>query len=234
MLGWMIDTPIHTNNSKSSINDRNTMGSQNVPGMVVLHCNGRTQGNANLITFKVGTLCTDTCSIDPATVWSTGGRLLFESSGVRPPHYFMYSIAAKRVPLRPIFRVGNSRKSLGARSGEYGGWVMTTRDVWLGTLSWCRNHCPCLPLVAPLPLQNLHVEMTSNTLPRRYELTVHQTVHVGEFMDLFECPRTVSRHPVAHQFTGCHSVVCVKIVKLSVQQAAESYRVVRCRGSHIV
>jgi hypothetical protein len=35
----------------------------------------------------------------------------------------------------------------------------TTSDVWLGALSWCRNHCPCLPFVAPLPLQNLHVEM---------------------------------------------------------------------------
>jgi hypothetical protein len=31
----------------------------------------------------------------------------------------------KSVPLRPIFRVGKSQKSLGARSGEYGGWVMT-------------------------------------------------------------------------------------------------------------
>jgi hypothetical protein len=54
------------------------------------------------------------------------------------------SIVAKRVPLRPIFGVGNSQKSLGARSGEYGSWVMTgmlsrrgiavitTSDVWLG------------------------------------------------------------------------------------------------------
>ena len=32
---------------------------------------------------------------------------------------------AKRVTLRPILRVRNSRKSLGARSREYGGWVMT-------------------------------------------------------------------------------------------------------------
>jgi len=33
----------------------------------------------------------------------------------------MSSMVAKRVPLRPIFRVGNSQKSLGARSEEYGG-----------------------------------------------------------------------------------------------------------------
>jgi hypothetical protein len=31
-----------------------TRGSQKVPGMVVLKCNGRTYGNAYLITFKVG------------------------------------------------------------------------------------------------------------------------------------------------------------------------------------
>ena len=58
----------------------------------------------------------------------------------------MSSMVAKRVPLRPIFRVGNSQKSLGARSGEYGGWEMTgmffsarncctTSDVWLGAYS---------------------------------------------------------------------------------------------------
>jgi hypothetical protein len=58
----------------------------------------------------------------------------------------MSSMVVKRFPLRPIFRVGNSQKSLGVRSGEYGGWVMTgmlssvrncytTSDVWLGALS---------------------------------------------------------------------------------------------------
>jgi len=57
--------------------------------------------------------------------------------------HLMSSMVAKRVPLRPIFRVENTQKSLGARSGEYGGWVMTgmlflarncciTSDVWLG------------------------------------------------------------------------------------------------------
>ena len=61
-------------------------------------------------------------------------------------------MVAKRAPLRPIFRVGNSQKSLGARSGEYDGWVMkgmlfsafsernccTTSDVWLG--AFAPNH----------------------------------------------------------------------------------------------
>jgi hypothetical protein len=41
--------------------------------------------------------------------------------------HLMASMVAKRVPLRPIFRVGNSQKSLGARSG--GGWVMTQHTL---------------------------------------------------------------------------------------------------------
>jgi hypothetical protein len=40
-----------------------------------------------------------------------------------------------------------------------------------------------LPLVASLPL---HVEMTSNTLSRRYELMVHEIVYVREFRELFD------------------------------------------------
>jgi len=46
-----------------------------------------------------------------------------ESLGVRSSHS-MSSMVAKRGPLRSIFRLGNSQKTLGARSGEYDGWVM--------------------------------------------------------------------------------------------------------------
>jgi hypothetical protein len=60
-----------------------TMGGKNVSGTVVLHCNGRTYGNSQLITYRVGTLCTHTCSINPSIAGSTGGKLLMESSGVR-------------------------------------------------------------------------------------------------------------------------------------------------------
>jgi hypothetical protein len=144
------------------------MGTQKVPGIVVLHCTGTTYGNAYLIALKVEPLCsrshththththtlTHTHSLNPAIVGSTGGRHLSESSRVL---------------------------SLEAKSGGHGGWVMTemffsagtcrTRsDVRLGTLSWRRSLCPCLPLVAPLPpnciaqpLQNLHVKMTSTS-----------------------------------------------------------------------
>ena len=88
---------------------------------------------------------THTCYIDPAIVGSTGRKVLLESSAVRAFH-LMSSMVVKCIPLRPIFGVGNSQKSLGARFGEYGGWVMTgmlfsarncgtTSDVWLGAFA---------------------------------------------------------------------------------------------------
>jgi hypothetical protein len=91
-------------------------------------------------------------------------------------------------PLEPNFRVGNSQKSLRARSGEYGGWVMTgmffsardgctTSDVWLGALSWCRNHCPCLPLVAPLPLQNFLFQLCNGHSSIRLNQVFHLLNH---------------------------------------------------------
>jgi hypothetical protein len=86
------------------------MGSQKEPRMVVLHCNCRTYGNAYLITFKVGPLHarthahTCTCSVDPAIVGSTGGRLFFR--------IFRSWTFAPDVPLRQIFRVGTAKSQL--------------------------------------------------------------------------------------------------------------------------
>jgi len=37
-------------------------------------------------------------------------------------------MVAKRDPWGPIFRLGNSQKSVGARSGEYGGWVLVVQQ----------------------------------------------------------------------------------------------------------
>jgi hypothetical protein len=70
------------------------MGSKKVPGMVVLHCDGRRYGNAYLIAVKLGPLGahartqthTQACSIDPANVVSTGGKFILESSGLLPSH----------------------------------------------------------------------------------------------------------------------------------------------------
>jgi hypothetical protein len=77
-----------------------TMGSQKVPGIVVLHCNGRSYGSDYVITFKIGPMRaqTLTASILPlfyapaeGFVWNLpefGLRIRFEPSMV-----------AKRVPL---------------------------------------------------------------------------------------------------------------------------------------
>jgi hypothetical protein len=57
---------------------------------------------------------THTSFIDPTIIGSTGGKLLLESSEV----WLFYSICwspiiANRLPLRLIFRVWSSQKSLG-------------------------------------------------------------------------------------------------------------------------
>ena len=126
---------------------KHTRGSHKVPGIVVQHSNGRTYDNAYLITFKVRPLRTHTLapSILPLLDALAEGffwNLLEFRRRIR----FYVLHGSKRVPLRHIFRIGNSRKSLGARSREYGGWVMTgmlfsarncckTSDVWLGASS---------------------------------------------------------------------------------------------------
>jgi hypothetical protein len=95
-----------------------TRRSQKVPGMVaLLHCNGRTHGNAYLITFQVGPL--RTCSIDPATVEAPaeGSVGILRSSALA--FHSMPSSVAKRFPLRQ----GT------ARSAECGGWVMTQQAM---------------------------------------------------------------------------------------------------------
>jgi hypothetical protein len=81
---------------------------------------------------------THSCYIDPAIIGNIGRMFFLESSGVQPSH----SVWSPPC-LRPIFTVGDSQKSLGARSGEYECCVMagkfvsarnfcTTSDVWLG------------------------------------------------------------------------------------------------------
>jgi hypothetical protein len=124
------------------------MGSQEGPRMVILHCNDRTYGNAYLITFKVGPLRTHmhATSILPPLEAPAEGLFfnLLEFS-----HHIRFDVLHgwETVPLRHIFRVGNSQKSLGAKSGEtvIGWWqvLLHNKEVWLGALSWCRNHCPC-------------------------------------------------------------------------------------------
>jgi hypothetical protein len=181
------------------------MGSRKVPRMVVVHCNGRKYGNTYIITFKVGPLRIDTLapSILPLLVAMAEGLLESLEFG----HCIRFDVlhGCKTCPLP---RPNISREHPKATRSEIRRvrWLgddrncCTTSDVWLGALSWCRNHCPCLPLVAPLPqnyiahsLQNLHIEMTSNTLSTRYKLMVHQTADVKEFQKLLTAPRTINK-----------------------------------------
>ena len=61
------------------------------------------------------------------------------------------SIVSKRCPRSGLLSLGNSQKSHGAKSGEYGGcetvcvevlakWSRRTSAVWDDALSWCKNH----------------------------------------------------------------------------------------------
>jgi hypothetical protein len=165
--------------------------------MVVLLCNGRRQRLPNCLqirNFEHTHTLHRSCHC-----WKHRRKVSFgilRNSAVT--FDFMPSKVAKHVLLKFIFRVGNSRKSLGARSGDVGGRIMGRITVQQAKCGWMRyrdaeNHCPCPPLVAPLPpsciaqpLQNLRVEMTSNTLSRRCELTVHQTVSVKEFRESYD------------------------------------------------
>ena len=154
-----------------------TTGNQKVPGNVIYQCNGWTYDNAYLITFKVGPLRTHTHLLHRSChCWKHRRKAsfgIFWSSAVA---FDLFSMVAKHVPLRAIFRVGNSQKSLGTRSRQYGGWVMTgmlfltrncctTGDLWLGALSH----------------RATHRLLCSNSLPRKAFLSSpnHRTVWIS-------------------------------------------------------
>jgi hypothetical protein len=136
-----------------------------------------------------------TSSIGPATVGSSVAGVFgtFLSSAVAIN--LMPPLVTKRAPLRPIFRVWSSQKSLGARSREYGGWVMT-QQAMCGSLR-CRDAevpvpaCPLSRCLLRTASRNLR-ENCSNALSRRYELMAHQTADVDEFRELFDCPSYIT------------------------------------------
>ena len=82
-------------------------------------------------------------------------HLLNSISGIAFTVFFdsacISSIVSKRCPRSGLLSLGNSQKSHGAKSGEYGGcgttcveflakWSRKTSAVWDGALSWCKNH----------------------------------------------------------------------------------------------
>jgi hypothetical protein len=136
-----------------------TMGSQKAPGIVVLHCNGRTYCNPYAITFKIGLLRTHTRLLHRSChCWKASLGILWSSVVAFD---FCPTLLLNVSPWGPYSEQGTA-KSHWERNPESAvvGWWHNKRRV-----ARCRNHCPCLPLVAPLPLQNLHPEMTSNTRP---------------------------------------------------------------------
>jgi hypothetical protein len=119
---------------------------------------------------------------------------IFRSSAIL--FHLMSSMVAKRVPLRPILRGGNSQQSLGTRSGERGGWVKTRtaaqqaicgsvryRDAETAQLSLPRDP-PLPPNCIARPLENLHIKMIINILARWYKIMAHPAVDVKEFLEM--------------------------------------------------
>jgi hypothetical protein len=114
-------------------------------------------------------------------------------------------MAAKRVPLRSISGAREQPKVTRSEIRRVR-WLGDDTNVYLDEQLLHNKRCMArcfivmqksLPVavVAPLPpnsiaqpLQNLHVELTTDTLSGRYEHMVHQTTVVKEFRELFDCP----------------------------------------------
>ena len=82
-------------------------------------------------------------------------HLLNSISGIAFKAFFdsacVSAIVSKQCPRSGLLSLGDSQKSHGAKSGEFGGcgtmcvefsvkWSRRTSAVWDGTLSWCINH----------------------------------------------------------------------------------------------
>jgi hypothetical protein len=205
-------------------------GSQKVPRMVVLHCNDRTYGNVYLITFKVGPLCTYTLAplILPSLEAPMEGffwKLPESSSRIRFDvlHGCKACLHEARFQSR-----GQPKVTWSEIQGVW--WLGDDRNVFLSKKLLHNKQCVAvcvimmqkplsLPLVVPLPLnciiqplQNLHIEMTSNTLSRQYELTVHKPLMSKNAMSI-----TFSLDLMRCDFFGrgddtvCHSDDCIFI-----------------------
>jgi hypothetical protein len=83
------------------------------------------------------------CAVDPSIVGTPDRWLffgIFRGSAFAIP--FDVLDGSEPCPLEAHFRVRNTQKSLGAKSGDYGGWVpfserdfYTTSDVWFDATS---------------------------------------------------------------------------------------------------
>jgi hypothetical protein len=157
------------------------MDNQKFPGIVELHCNGRTYSNAYLITLAHVHMF----SFDPATVGSAGGRLLLGSSRVRTSHLIWC------LPwFRNMFPTGKRAKVAQCEIQRVL-WWHNKRCV-----ARCRNHRPYHLPSRFLRTASRNLCRTCKykwpvTLSRRYGLKVHRTVDVQDFGELFDCPTCV-------------------------------------------
>ena len=89
------------------------------------------------------------------TFFESSKHLLNSISGIAFKAFFVSDciswIVWKWCPRSGLLSLGNSQKSHGAKSGEYGGcgticieflakWSRKTSAVWGDALSWCKNH----------------------------------------------------------------------------------------------
>jgi hypothetical protein len=121
----------------SNYSTKNTIGSQKVPGMVVLQCNGRTYGNACLIAFKVRPLRTHTLAPSILPLLEAPAEGFFwnlPEFGRRVRFDVLHGCETS--PLEAHFQGTEQPKVIGSeiRRVRWRG-DDTTSDVWLGESS---------------------------------------------------------------------------------------------------
>lgn len=89
------------------------MFSQKVPGMTVRHSNGRAYGNPHLITFNVGPMRAQILVSSSLPIcWKNRHKAPFGIIRISAVALdLVFFMAAKCVPVRPIFKRGKSQKS---------------------------------------------------------------------------------------------------------------------------
>jgi hypothetical protein len=150
------------------------MGSQKVLRLLVLHCTGRTYGNAYLITFKLE-LRTHT-----HTHLLLRLPLLEASVGVFFQNLPKFGRHSERDPESMV--VGWWQELLHNKRCVARCVIVMQKAQSLPIVSLLPPNC------IAQPQHNSHVEMTSNTLSRRYEFRVHQTGSVKKIREPFDFP----------------------------------------------
>jgi hypothetical protein len=174
------------------------MGSDKVPGMVILRYNGRTYRNAYIITFKVRahTLAPTILPLLEAPAEDFHWKLPELGGSIR----FDVVHGREMYPIEDHFQSREESKFI-RRENWRVRRLVDDRNILLGEELLHNKRCVARCAIGmqkilslfpqnciAQPLQYLHVEMTNNALSRRYELMVHQTVDITAFRELHKCP----------------------------------------------